>query len=348
MSLEREPQHLISAKQISVGVLKNIFTITEALDQDQQAFEDARQDIKERYRDDAMGIAMTFEPSSRTRWSFIRAAESLNVKMLSEPNPKESSSVQKGESLEDTIMTLNETGYNAIVMRSDKPGAAEIAASVSDVTVINAGDGDGQHPTQAIADAKTITDDFGFQTGLVIAHIGDPWNSRTVHSQVDIMRPFNPTHIFSAIPELSGDNSYRDWLEAEGINFIELKDVREAISEADVIDVSRFQAARQLQEKDESDSDYEARLDLIKHSYIGATILHDERMEIVEANPQARILHPLPRNEEIPAHITYHPQGRWREQMRNGMLTRRAILYLALTEQLFAKEVSIPLSNRIF
>lgn len=335
------PQHLITAKQISPQMLANIFSVSDQIDLHGEALQGARKDLKTRYRDDVAGIAMTFESSSRTRLSFIRAASSLRIPMVNEPNPKESMSLQKGESLADTMMTLNAIGYNIIVFRSDQAGDAELAAQASEVPVINAGDGDGDHPTQAVTDAKTITEAFDLGEGITIAHIGDPWNSRTVHSQIDILRPFNPKHIFSAVGALSLDNSYRDWLKAEGIKFEEVADAREAVAAADVVDISRYQVARQKKSATETAEQFQVRKERIRTQYLKATMLGPKIMKIIESDPAKIILHPLPRNEEIPVEITDHPQGRWKEQMQNGMLTRRAILYLALTEQLFAKRVSI-------
>jgi len=332
---------LISAEQITPSVLDNILDKTNQLT-NRANREVAVSELRETYDGDLAGIALTFEPSSRTRLSFIRAAASLDFPMVNEPNPKESMSLQKGESLADTFITLNQLGYNIIVFRSDTVGHAAEAAAVSEVPVINAGDGDGQHPTQSITDAKTIKDDFGSFEGLTIAHIGDPWNSRTVHSQIDILRPYGVKHIFSAAKKLRhGNDEYKQELADNGIRFEEVDDIKEAVQLANVVDISRFQKARQKRRPKEKVSDFEARIARIGASYMECTELTPEVMQVVQADPDKILLHPWPRNHEIPLSVTHHEQGRWKQQMENGVLTRRAILYLALSSKLFEAEVEV-------
>jgi aspartate carbamoyltransferase catalytic subunit len=334
MGLQGEPQHLLSGDQLTPEVFENISETTTRL-LDPNELNRARREINDAYPLGAAGVALFLEPSARTRYSHLRAGERLGIGMFQEPHPKQTLSILKGESIDDTFVTFDALGYELIVYRSDQEGAAvQAAKNTRRASIINAGDGKGHHPTQTILDMETIKVALGKFDGLTFGHIGDPANSRTTHSMVEAMSYYDTHHVFSTYGELGISDEYREHLKEKGVSFEEMDDVKKAAEVADVIYMNRLQGERQKKQDGESVEEHQTRLDRITDGYLKHAQIRPDVLTIVEKRG-VRLMHPWPRNEEIPAEYTYHPSGLWLEQMTEGVNTRTATMYLILMKKLF-------------
>lgn len=254
-----------------------------------------------------------FEPSTRTRLSFEAAMLRLGGQVISVAEAK-SSSAAKGESLADTIRTVE--GYaDVIVLRHPEIGAAEEAARVSRVPILNAGDGAGQHPTQSLLDLYTIRSEQGHVDGLRIALVGDLKNGRTVHSLADLLANYGISFLFVSPPALRMPAAIVERLRGKGIPVAETDDLAEAIRTADVLYMTRIQ-----KERFADPAEYE-RLK-------GAYIL--DRAALAPAKPSITILHPLPRVNEIDLDVDLLPGAAYFRQSANGVPVRMALLSLVL------------------
>jgi aspartate carbamoyltransferase catalytic subunit len=250
-----------------------------------------------------------FEPSTRTRLSFETAMLRLGGGVISVAEAK-STSVAKGESLHDTIKTVE--GYaDVIVLRHPQIGAAEEAAAATDIPVINAGDGAGQHPTQSLLDLYTILDEQGRIDGLKIALIGDLKNGRTVHSLADVLTNYNVAFRLVSPPALRMPTEIRDRLHAKGIDVSESDDLTEAIGDCDVLYITRIQ-----RERFADPAEYER----LKNAYV----LTNSMLSC--AKKTITIMHPLPRVNEIAADVDAHPGAAYFRQAANGVPVRMALL----------------------
>ena len=251
-----------------------------------------------------------FEPSTRTRLSFETAANRLGARVIGFTDPKVTSST-KGETLKDTIMTVSNYA-DVIVMRHYLEGAARYASEVSPVPVVNAGDGANQHPSQTMLDLYSIYKTQGTLDNLNIYLVGDLKYGRTVHSLLMAMRHFNPTFHFIAPKELAMPEEYKLYCREHGIRFEEHEDFNaDVIAGADILYMTRVQRERftDLME-------YER----VKDVYIlRANMLH-------KAKDNMKILHPLPRVNEIAYDVDNDPHAYYFEQARNGLYARQAII----------------------
>ncbi len=260
-------------------------------------------------------LGLFYEPSTRTRLSFAMAGHHLGMKVEITENAKDFSSAIKGESIEDTIRVIS--GYHpaVIVIRHPEKGAAERAAAVSAVPIINAGDGCGQHPTQALLDVYTIYNAFGELEGLNIAIGGDLAHGRTARSLVYLMSKFKGVSFdFISPQEFRIGDDIKDYLARHNVTFVEHENLR-ALDWADVVYWTRIQKERALTGTDFSKIEREFvigpdQLDQIKKSAI--------------------IMHPLPRVNEIALEVDNDPRAKYFEQSDNGMLIRMALLHLIL------------------
>ena len=251
-----------------------------------------------------------FEPSTRTRLSFETAANRLGAKVIGFTDPKVTSST-KGETLKDTIMMVSNYA-DVIVMRHYLEGAAKYASEVSPVPVVNAGDGANQHPSQTLLDLYSINKTQGKLDDLHILLVGDLKYGRTVHSLIMAMRHFNPTFHFIAPEELSMPEVLKAYCREQGIKYEEQTDFNEeVIAKADIIYMTRVQRERftDLME-------YERVKDLY---ILRAAMLRN-------AKPNMKILHPLPRVNEIAYDVDDDPHAYYFEQARNGLYAREAII----------------------
>ncbi len=255
--------------------------------------------------------SLFFEPSTRTRLSFETAINRLGSRVISMANAA-SSSVAKGESLADTIRTID--GYvDVIVMRHPMKGAAQLAADNASHPVINGGDGTGQHPTQALLDLYTIRKEKGILGGQTITFLGDLKNGRTVHSLGYFMALCKNKMIFVSPESLKMPVEITSDLRSRGAEIEETEDVEKALSVSDMVYVTRVQ-----RERFENPEDYEK----VKGVYI------INREIINRAKKGITILHPLPRVNEISIDVDDYEGAAYFRQAHNGLYVRMALLAL--------------------
>lgn len=259
--------------------------------------------------------SLFFEPSTRTRLSFETAMHRLNGGVVGFAQAG-TSSVAKGESLNDTIRTVNQY-VDVIAMRHPEIGSAEQAASVSTVPILNGGDGAGQHPTQALLDLYTIHVERGEVGGNTLVLCGDLKNGRTVHAGVELYKHYDCPLIFVAPEKLRMPAEITRRLRDQGVQVTETDDLREALEQADVLYMTRIQ-----KERFEDPAEYER----LKGSYV----LTRELVERV--NPGLTIMHPLPRVNEITTDVDDLSGAAYFRQARNGVPVRMALLAMVLGE----------------
>lgn len=250
-----------------------------------------------------------YEPSTRTRLSFETAANRLGARVIGFTDAKVSS-VSKGETLKDTILMVSNYA-DVIAMRHYIEGAAQYASEVAPVPIINAGDGAHQHPSQCMLDLYSIYKTQGTLENLNIYLVGDLKYGRTVHSLLMAMRHFNPTFHFVAPKELSMPNEYKLYCKEHGIKFQEHTAFNEKIiADADILYMTRVQ-----KERFSDLMEYER----VKNIYI----LHNDML--ASAKPNMKILHPLPRVNEIAYDVDTNPHAYYIQQAGNGLFARQAI-----------------------
>lgn len=255
-----------------------------------------------------------YEPSTRTRLSFETAANRLGAKVIGFTDAK-ASSVSKGETLKDTILMVANYA-DTIVMRHYIEGAAQYASEVSPVPIVNAGDGAHQHPSQCLLDLYTINQTQGTLENLDIYLVGDLKYGRTVHSLLMAMRHFNPTFHFIAPAELAMPEEYKIFCKKHGIRYTEQEEFTpESIADADILYMTRVQ-----KERFSDLMEYER----VKNVYI----LRNDMLSL--AKPNMRILHPLPRVNEIAYDVDSNPHAYYIEQAKNGLFAREAIFAYCL------------------
>jgi len=250
-----------------------------------------------------------FEPSTRTRLSFESAISRLGGKVIGFSDSN-SSSVSKGETLKDTIKIVSKY-CDLIVMRHPLEGAAKYASEVADVPIINAGDGSNQHPTQTLLDLYSIQKTQGNLEDLNIFIVGDLKYGRTVHSLLMAMSQFNATFYFISPPELKMPDEYKLHLEKKGLNYHEYRDFTDIIESADIIYMTRVQKERFS--------------DLIEYEKTkNAYVLQNYMLK--NTKPNMRVLHPLPRVNEISVDVDDNEKAYYFTQALNGIFVRQAII----------------------
>lgn len=251
-----------------------------------------------------------FEPSTRTRLSFETAINRLGGKIIGFSDSN-SSSVSKGETLHDTIKMVSNYA-DMIIMRHPLEGSARFAAEVANVPVINAGDGANQHPSQTLLDMYSIRKTQGRLDDINLFLIGDLKYGRTVHSLLMAMSQFrNPIFNFVAPPELAMPDEYKHFLSQKGIRYFEHLEINDIINQADIIYMTRVQKERFI-----DPVEYEK----VKNVYI----LQNEMLAGTKST--VKILHPLPRINEIHTDVDSNPKAYYFDQARNGVYTRMAII----------------------
>jgi aspartate carbamoyltransferase catalytic subunit len=261
--------------------------------------------------------SLFYEPSTRTRFSFESAMRRLGGEVITTENAREFSSAAKGESLADSTRIIN--GYaDIIVMRHNEAGSAARAAEFSRIPVINAGDGAGQHPTQALLDMYTIADAFPEMEDLRIALVGDLRYGRTVRSLSYLLTKFPGMEITFVSPFVCRmEQDIKDYLNKYQVAWHEEDDLAQVVREADCIYMTRVQ-----KERFHSIEDYQEAA--------GKYILSPEMVKQMKRD--AIIMHPLPRVDEIPDSVDSAPQACYFEQAQNGLYIRMALLYLLLKD----------------
>lgn len=255
-----------------------------------------------------------FEPSTRTRLSFEAATLRLGGNVIGFSSD-EALSIQKGETLHDTMRVVSNYA-DLIVIRHTKEGAARLAADVSPLPVINAGDGANQHPTQALVDLFTIQECQQRMDGLSIALVGDLKYGRTIHSFAQACMLFD-VRLFLVAPEaLALQDALCDKLKKAGVRFSFHHSIEEVIPKVDVLYMTRIQQERF------SEAEYQQ----IRKQYI----LTPDMLK--KAKPNLKVLHPLPRVNEIEIGVDKTPYANYFEQAANGLYVRQALLSLMLNE----------------
>lgn len=261
-----------------------------------------------------VAATLFFEPSTRTRLSFETAVNRLGGRIIGFSDPGTSSS-SKGETLKDTIKMVSNYA-DIIIMRHYLEGAAMYATEVSNIPIINAGDGANQHPSQTMLDLYSIYKTQGRLSDLTIALVGDLKYGRTVHSLIMAMKYFRPKFIFVAAPELAMPLEYKNFCRREGIEFVETTEFSpEVIANSDIIYMTRVQ-----RERFSDPLEYEKVKDLYT--------LHNDML--LASKDNLRILHPLPRVNEIDIDVDDNPKAYYFEQARNGLFARQAIISRSL------------------
>lgn len=253
--------------------------------------------------------SLFFEPSTRTRLSFETAANRLGARVIGFSDAG-NTSVSKGETLKDTIKMVSNYA-DLIVMRHPLEGSARYASEITDIPIINAGDGANQHPTQTLLDLYTIRQTQGRIDDISINMVGDLKYGRTVHSLLQALSHFSPKFIFTAPDELKMPQEYKDYLDSLSIPYCETDDLSSHLNDIDILYMTRVQ-----QERFTDPMEYEK----VKHVYtLTARMLEGVR-------PNMKILHPLPRVNEISQDVDDTPHAYYFKQAGNGMYIRMAII----------------------
>lgn len=268
--------------------------------------------------EDRVLATLFYEPSTRTRLSFESAMLRLGGQVISTENAREFSSAIKGESVEDTVRIV--AGYaDGVVIRHFEQGSAARAAKVSPVPVINAGDGPGEHPTQALLDLYTIRHELGTIDGLTIALVGDLRYGRAARSLALLLGMSKGTRLlFVAPPAVPMGADVKSALDQRGVNWHDTQNLDEALAEASVVYQTRIQRERFV-------TPAEARA-AEGHYVIDAKSMKRMRSDAI-------LLHPLPRVDEISPHVDSDPRAAYFRQAQNGVYVRMALLHELLASR---------------
>lgn len=311
-------QHLITSKNITPEKLQHLLDVAN----DMKTLVLARGGDK-RFKNYILGLVF-FEPSTRTLSSFQAAMQKLggSVIIVNEAY----SSTQKGETIEDTIKTMC-CYCDALVLRHPIKGSSEKCAAISTKPLINAGDGIGEHPTQALLDMFTIVDEikkFGSYVGITIVFVGDLKHSRTIHSLIEILSLYNDVTFVYVHPEgleLPPDIFWE--MSEKGRKQVIGLTLEEAIKIADVLYVTRIQ-----KERFENIEDY--------NRVVGSYVVDAELMKLAKRN--MIVMHPLPRAGEIAPDVDSDPRAAYFRQMENGVYMRMAIIDMILKPPMLISE----------
>ncbi len=303
MAITSRLRHVIESQQFSRSILEDLFARSEEMKREPHHF-------MGRLAGQVMA-ALFYEPSTRTRLSFEAAMLRLGGEAMGTDNAREFSSAAKGETLEDTIRIVS--GYaDVIVLRHNEEGAAKRAAAVSTVPVINAGDGPGQHPTQALLDLYTIRDELSRIDGVRVAMVGDLANGRTVRSLAYLLSKFKDIKLwFVAPPQVAMRDDLKAHLDEHHVPWVETQDLEAVLPEVDVVYMTRIQKERF--------SDPEA-YNAVKGVY------RIDKSSLALMRKYAILLHPLPRVDEIATEVDDDPRAAYFRQARNGLHIRMALL----------------------
>ncbi|KAK4491745.1 hypothetical protein RD792_002520 [Penstemon davidsonii] len=303
-------EDVIEAQQFDRDTLSAIFDV--ALEMEKIEKNSAGSQILKGY----LMATLFYEPSTRTRLSFESAMKRLGGEVLTTENAREFSSAAKGETLEDTIRTVE--GYSdIIVMRHFESGAAKRAAVTASIPVINAGDGPGQHPSQALLDIYTIQREIGKLDGINVGLVGDLANGRTVRSLAYLLAKYEDVKIYFVSPEVvKMKDDIKDYLTSRGIEWEESADLKEVASKCDVVYQTRIQRER-----------FGERTDLYEEAR-GKYIVDLDVLNVMQKH--AVVMHPLPRLDEITVDVDVDPRAAYFRQAKNGLYIRMALLKLLL------------------
>ncbi len=303
--------HVYESQQFDRPLLEHLFVVADEMKADLAA---TPRKYAEALKHRIMA-SLFYEPSTRTRFSFESAMTRLGGRIITTENAKEFSSAAKGETIYDSTRVMN--GYaDVIVMRHNEPGSAKKAADISCIPVINAGDGAGQHPTQALLDLYTIKDNIGRIDGVSIAMVGDLKYGRTVRSLSYLLSKFDGIQIIFVAPSVCRmDDDIKEYLDRNQVNWKEEDSLDKVLPEVDCVYMTRVQRERFHDPEDYKEA-------------VGKYILSLDKVQQMKVD--SIIMHPLPRVNEIPPEVDSDPRARYFEQAQNGLYIRMALLYLLL------------------
>ncbi len=299
-------RHLIKSQQFSVPSIMELFSTAQQMEK--IVTRGGTQD----YNGKIMA-SLFYEPSTRTRFSFETAMHRLGGRILSTENAREFSSAISGESLEDTIKVISQF-VDVIVLRHNEIGGAERASAISNVPVINAGDGKGgQHPTQALTDLYTIFREIKTIEGLNIALVGDLAQGRTVRSLAYLLSKYERVKIFFVAPDkLQIHQDILDHLEENKVWYTKENDIKKIIGEVNVV----YQTRIEKEQLNVTDTDYE---NIMKSFFINPNLMKNLKSSSI-------VMHPLPRLNEISAEVDSDNRAAYFRQAKNGIFIRMALL----------------------
>jgi len=316
--------HVVAAQDFNRVMLEELFATAREME---EVVEQGGSRILEGY----IMASLFYEESTRTRFSFETAMLRLGGSVISTENARQFSSVSKGETLEDTIRILS--GYSdVIVMRHYESGAARRAADISRVPIINAGDGTGQHPTQAFLDLYTIEKELGRIDNLTIAVVGDLANGRTVRSLCYLLAKYRNVRIFMVAPEVvKMREDIKEYLCRHDVRFTEESDLRAIAPEVDVLYQTRIQKER----FGDRTEDYLAA----KGVYVvDRNLLRAMRSDSI-------VMHPLPRVDEITIDVDADPRAAYFRQAQNGLFIRMALLAACLGRDIVPIQTAVTVNG---
>lgn len=317
--------HVVEAQEFNRGMLEELFAIA-------QKMERVVWEGGSKLLEGKIMASLFYEESTRTRFSFETAMHRLGGNVISTENARQFSSVSKGETLEDTIRIMN--GYaDVIVMRHYESGAARRAADVSRVPVINAGDGTGQHPTQAFLDLFTIQKELGHLDDLEIAVVGDLANGRTVRSLCYLLAKYRNVRIHLVAPEVVRmRQDIKEYLARHDVWFQEETNLRAIARTVDVVYQTRIQKER----FGDRAADYRAAQ--------GVYVIDQPFMESMKAD--SIVMHPLPRIDEITVEVDGDRRAAYFRQAQNGLYIRMALLAGCLGKDLAPPDAAAGISHQ--
>ncbi len=301
--------HIVESQQFTLAFLNQIYRLADEMQLDPRPY----------FMPNKIMATVFFEPSTRTRLSFESAMHRLGGNVISTEKAAEFSSHSKGESLEDSIRVLS--GYaDVIALRHFEIGSAKRAAKVSQVPVINAGDGAGQHPTQSLLDLYTIQANFGKIDGLTIALVGDLLYGRTVRSLCYLLGRFYQVKLLFVSPSICRmGQDIKDFLTGHNLPWEEVEDFNAALRAADCVYMTRIQKERFLDMDLYNNALNQYRIDKTKTPLL---------------KEQAIVMHPLPRLDEINKEVDSDPRMKYFQQAANGVWVRMALITSLLHPQL--------------
>jgi aspartate carbamoyltransferase catalytic subunit len=295
------PKHLIRSQQIDRQLIDLLFSRAVELELNPTS----------KIMDDRIMATLFYEPSTRTRLSFESAMIRMGGQVITTENAREFSSAAKGENIEDTIRVV-QNYCDVIVLRHHEAGAAKRAAAVSGVPVINAGDGPGQHPTQALVDLYTIQRELGPVDGLTVAMVGDLLNGRTVRSLCYLLSKYRDvTVVMVSPPQVRMKDDIIEHLKESGVRIVVTDKLEDALRISDVIYQTRVQ-----KERFEDPDEYAA--------VSGKLVIDSAAMSMMKQ--RSIVMHPLPRLQEITQEVDSDPRAAYFRQASRAVPVRAAIL----------------------
>src|ERR1035437_2067036 len=298
-------KHIIESQQFDHYFIDTIFSVADALEKKTDT------SLKGKVM-----ASLFYEPSTRTRFSFESAMLRLGGNVITTENAKEFSSAAKGETLEDSIRVLSNYA-DVIVLRHYEQVASHRASLVSSLPVINAGDGAGQHPTQALLDLYTIQRELGKIDGIKIAMVGDLKHGRTIRSLAYLLGKYKNVRIYFVSPkELRVDNDIKRYLKKHRTQYSETEHLEPIIHEIDILYQTRIQ-----KERFKSEAEYK--------KFKGCYRIDSKLVEKMKV--KSIIMHPLPRVDEILTEVDSSSKAVYFKQTKYGLLVRMALLRYVLS-----------------